>query len=109
VGTIKKREAASMTHEERCRLLCALVDADDHNDALALARLGWILFDLLCRAQQARSEAVDMLDELRVAARAMVSGDSGQASADQVRDVLARHGWLHEPAQVPARVLAGSG
>jgi hypothetical protein len=57
-GSITEHEAASMTWEQRCALLCALVDADDREDAAALARVGWILFDLLCQAQQAKSEVV---------------------------------------------------
>jgi len=97
-----------MTREQRCALLCALVDADDRNDALALARLGWILFDMLCRAQQAKSDATDMLDELTAAARAVVAGDGSPASVGQVRDVLARHGWLRQPVPVPGG-LAGLG
>lgn len=99
-----------MTRKERCALLCALVDADDRNDVPALARLGWILFDLLCQAQQAQCEAVETLEELRTAARAVVMSDGNQASVQQVRDVLAQHGWLRQPAPrgnalQPARAL----
>jgi len=90
-----------MTREQRCALLCMLVDADDRNDALALARLGWTLFDLLCRAQEAKSEAVDMLEELTAVARAVVVGDGSQASVGRVRDVLAVHGWLRQPVPTP--------
>jgi hypothetical protein len=96
--TVTEYEASSMTREQRCALLCALVEADDRGDALALARLGWVFFDLLCRAQQAKSEAVDMLEELTAAARAVVAGDGSQATVGRVRDVLAGHGWLRQPA-----------
>lgn len=57
-GSITEHEPASMAREQRCALLCALVDADDREDAAALARVGWILFDLLCQVQQAKSEVV---------------------------------------------------
>lgn len=90
-----------MTREQRCALLCALVDADDRNDALALARLGWILFDLLCRAQQAKSEADEMLEALTASARAVVASDGSQASVRLVRDALATHGWPRPSAPAP--------
>jgi hypothetical protein len=96
-----------MTQKKRCALLCALVDADARDDAAALGRLGWVLFDLLCQAEQARSEAVEMLDELTAAARVVVAGD-GAASIRQVRDVLANQLALRQQAQTP-RVPAGRG
>lgn len=91
---ITEQEATAMTRKERCALLCALVAADDLDDAPALARLGWTLFDLLCRAQQAQCDAVETLGELRTAARAVVIGDGSHDSVRQVRDVLFQHGWL---------------
>jgi hypothetical protein len=97
-----------MTQKKRCALLCALVDADARDDAAALGRLGWVLFDLLCQAEQARSEAVEMLDELTAVARVIVAGDGGAASIRQVRDVLANQVALRQQAQTP-RVPAGRG
>jgi hypothetical protein len=98
-----------MTRKERCALLCALVDADDRDDTRALARLGWVLFDLLCRTQQAQSDAADMLEELRNVAQAVVAGSGSQASVGRVREVLAMHDWLRHPAPAPPRLLAQRG
>jgi hypothetical protein len=97
VRTVTEYDGSVMTRGQRCALMGALLDADDRHDAVALAQLGWVFFDLLCRAQQAKSDAVDMLDELTAAARAVVAGGGSQAAVGQVRDVLATHGWLRQP------------
>jgi glutathione S-transferase len=83
-----------------------LVEADDRGDAQALARLGWLLFEIASTAQQAHLEAAMLLDELRVAARVATAGRGGHASLAMLRAVLARHGWLPDKGATPLQVLA---
>jgi hypothetical protein len=83
-----------------------LVEADDRGDAQALARLGWVLFEIASTAQQAHLKAAMLLDELRVAARVATAGEGGQASLAMLRAVLARHGWLPPKDATPLQVLA---
>jgi hypothetical protein len=83
-----------------------LIDADDRNDAPALARVGWVLFTAAACAQQALREVAGLLGELRSAARAAVAGDGSAASLALVRHVLATHGWLPPPDATPLQVLA---
>jgi hypothetical protein len=82
------------------------MDADDRNDAPALARVGWVLFTAAASAQQAHREVAGLLGELRSAARAAVAGDGSAASLAPVRHVLASHGWLPPPDATPLQVLA---
>lgn len=84
----------------------ALLDADDQNDAQALASLGWQLFELASTAQQANREAAGLLYELGAAARAAVAGEGSPASLALLTHVLARHGWLPKPGATPLQVLA---
>jgi hypothetical protein len=84
----------------------ALMDADDRGDAAALARLGWTLFAMASADQRAYHEAVDLLNELRTAARAATAGAGSPASLALLRRVLARHGWLPPPGATPLQMLA---
>jgi hypothetical protein len=83
-----------------------LLEADDRNDAVMLARLAWSLFSMADAAQQAYSQAVSLLDELRGAAGATSAGEGSQASLALLRHVLAKHGWLPPPDATPLQVLA---
>jgi hypothetical protein len=83
-----------------------LIEADDRGDAVALARLGWVLFAMADTTQQAHREAVDLLAELRAGARAAAAGDGSPASLALLRHVLAKHGWLPPPDKTPLQVLA---
>jgi hypothetical protein len=56
-----------------------LIEADDRSDATKLARLGWILFAIASKAQQAQREAVVLLMELRAAAGAVSAGEGSRA------------------------------
>lgn len=102
-------QPASETLEEVSALYRALIDADDRGDAVALARLGWALFTMASTAQQAHREAVDVLHELRTAARAATVGGGSPASLAPLRHVLARRGWLPPCGATPLQVLAEAG
>jgi hypothetical protein len=95
-----------MTPEELSALYRTLIDADDREDAAALARLGWVLFAKASSAQHAHREAVGLLTELRTAARAATAGDGSPASLAPLRHVLATHGWLPPREATPLQVLA---
>jgi hypothetical protein len=85
-----------------------LIEADDRSDATTLARLGWILFGIADKAQQAQREAVVLLMELRAAAGAVSAGEGSYASLALLRHVLSKHGWLPPPDATPLQVLAAS-
>ena len=89
-------------------LFCALIEADDQGDPLALARLGWALFAIAVEAQYAHCEALGMLDEVRAAAAAVSAGSASPGSLALLRHVLAKHGWLPPPSATPLQVLASS-
>jgi hypothetical protein len=88
-----------------CGLYSALVEADDQDDAQALARLGWALFTKAGEAEQAQDEAVGLLAELRAAACA-VAADRSAGSLGLLRHVLAKHGWLPRPDATSLQALA---
>ena len=83
-----------------------LIEADDRSDATTLARLGWNLFGIASKAQQAQREAVVLLMELRAAASAVSVGEGSRASLALLRHVLSKHGWLPPPNATPLQVLA---
>lgn len=99
-------ELATPASAELSALYPALMDADDRGDARALARIGWILFATASGAQQAHSETVGLLEELRLAARVATAGEGSPASLALLRRVLGRHGWLPPPDATPLQVLA---
>lgn len=99
---------SELTSPDSTALFCALAEADDLGDPLALARLGWILFAIAVEAQHAYCEAVGMLDELRAAAAAAAAGSASPGSLALLRHVLAKHGWLPPPTATPLQVLAAS-
>jgi hypothetical protein len=98
--------AAETSPEDLLDLYRALVDADDLNDTVALACIGWQFYSMACAAHQARSEAAGLLGELCAAARAAVAGHGSPASLALLREVLARHGWLPEPGATPLQMIA---
>lgn len=53
-----KADAATTSAESLPALYRALLDADDRGDAVALARIGWLLFAMTSATQQAHLEAV---------------------------------------------------
>lgn len=85
-----------------------LIEADERADAVTLARLGWILFALASKAQQAQHDALVLLMELRAAAGAVSAGEGNRASLELLRHVLSKHGWLPSPGATPLQVLATS-
>lgn len=101
-------ETTSAT-DELSALYPGLMDADDRGDAQALARLGWVLFEMTSTAQHARREALASLDELRVAARVAVVSRGTPASLALLHSVLASHGWLPPRDATPLQVLAAPG
>jgi hypothetical protein len=103
--TPKNLYALSGMPESLCGLYSALVEADDQGDALALARLGWVLFTKAGEAEQAQDEAAGRLAELRAAACA-VAADGSAGSLGLLRHVLAKHGWLPPPGVTALQALA---
>ena len=97
---------AEVTPEVLSGLYRALIEADDRGDAVELARTGWHLLALTSEAQDARREALDLLNELRAAARAAAVGQGSPGSIALLRHVLARHGWLPPPGSTPLHILA---
>jgi hypothetical protein len=97
---------AELTPAELSELYCSLVDADERNDAVALARIGWLLFATASAAQQAHHDSADLLSELRAAARATAAGQGSPASLAPLRHVLANHGWLPPAGATPLQMLA---
>jgi hypothetical protein len=98
--------ALSGMPKDLCGLYSALVDADDQGDTQALARLGWALFTKVSTVHEAHHEVVDLLTELRTAARAVIAGDGSPASLGLLRVVLASHGWLPPSDATPLQVLS---
>ncbi len=98
--------AAETSPEDLLDLYRALADADDLNDTVALACIGWHFYSMACTAHQARSEVAGLLDELCAAARAAVAGHGSPASLALLREVLARHGWLPPPGATPLQMIA---
>lgn len=86
-----------------------LMDADDGDDARALAKVAWGLFALTSEVCGAHHEAIAMLDELCTAARAATAGKGCPASLAVLRAVLAKRGWLPPPSATPLQVLASPG
>lgn len=84
----------------------ALIEADDRGDAVALARVGWNLFAIASKAQQARRESHVLLMELRAAAGAVSAGEGSHASLALLRHMLSKHGWMPAPNATPLQVLA---
>jgi hypothetical protein len=97
---------AATTPDDLSALYRTLVDADDRQDALALARLGWVLFTVASTAQQAHRKTAGLLAELQAAASAAYAGAGSPASLELLRHVLAKHGWLPEPGMTPLQVFA---
>jgi hypothetical protein len=105
--TLRTEPQQAVAPDDRLPVLYqALLDADDQNDAQALASLGWQLFELASTAHHANREAATLLDELGAAARAAVAGQGSPASLALLTHVLARHGWLPKPGATPLQVLA---
>jgi hypothetical protein len=69
---------AAATPDDLSALYRTLVDADDRQDALALARLGWVLFTVASTAQQAHRKTAGLLAELQAAASAAYAGAGSQ-------------------------------
>jgi hypothetical protein len=101
-------QLANPTPADLSALYRALVDADDRQDALALARLGWVLFTVASTAEQAHRKTAALLAELQAAASATYAGAGSPASLELLRHVLAKHGWLPEPGMTPLQVFATS-
>jgi hypothetical protein len=99
---------SELTSPDCTALFCALVDADDQGDPLALAQVGWVLFAIAVEAQHAHCEAVRMLGELRAAAAAAAADSASPGSLALLRHVLAKHGWLPPPTATPLQALAAS-
>jgi hypothetical protein len=97
---------AIATPDDLSALYRALVDADDRQNALALARLGWVLFTVAITAEEAHRKTAGLLAELQAAASAAYAGAGSPASLELLRHVLARHGWLPEPGKTPLQVFA---
>jgi hypothetical protein len=87
-------------------LYVRLIEADYRGDAVTLARLGWVLLARVDTTQQAYRDAVDLLAELRAAARAAAAGHGSPASLALLLHVLAKHGWLPPPDATPLQALA---
>jgi hypothetical protein len=98
--------AAKTSSDDLLDLYRALAEADDLNDAVALARIGWQFYSMACSAHQARNEAAYLVGELCAAARAAVAGHGSPASLALLREVLARHGWLPPPGATPLQMIA---
>lgn len=96
--------AAEISPEDLLDLYRALAEADDLNDAVALARIGWQFYSMVCAAHKARSEAAGLVSELCAAARATVAGHGSPASLALLREVLAR--WLPPPGATPLQMIA---
>ena len=92
--------------DELLELYRMLLDADDRGEVAELARLGWTLFTIASSAQQAHREAVELLVELKTAARAAIAGEGSPAALALLRHVLARHGWLPPRDATPLQILA---
>jgi hypothetical protein len=97
---------ATAMPDDLSALYRTLVDADDRGDALALARLGWVLFTMASTAEQAHRATADLLAELRAAASAACAGAGSPASLELLHHVLAKQGWLPQPGMTPLQVFA---
>lgn len=98
----------AMAQNDLIPLYQILIEADDRGDALALARVGWSLFAIASKAQQAHREALAQLMELRAAAGAVSAGSGSCASLALLRHVLSKHGCLPPPNATPLQALAAS-
>jgi hypothetical protein len=101
-----ENQTVTASPDELLELYRVLLDADDRGDTVQLARLGWTLFTMASAAQQAHCDAVDLLGELRTAARAAIAGEGSPAALALLRHVLARHGWLPPRDATPLQILA---
>jgi len=106
IANDRQRPGAMPAEPALSGLYCGLMEADDQNDAGALARIGWILFAMASTAQQAQCETAGLLSELRAAARATAAGEGSPASLALLRHVLGKHGWLPPAGATPLQMLA---
>jgi hypothetical protein len=101
-----ENQTITVSPDELLELYRMLLDADDRGEVAELARLGWTLFTIASSAQQAHREAVELLVELKTAARAAIAGEGSPAALALLRHVLARHGWLPPRDATPLQILA---
>ena len=83
----------------------ALIQAEDRGDPVALAGLGWALFEIAGSALEDHRKAVASLVELRAAARAAVAAGDTSPAVTLLRHVLAKRGWLPPPGSTPLQAL----